>query len=105
VVLVCADPRRIAKYQPVLVAEGFEVSAAFDADTTLDICRQSVQGVKAVVILTQGQAGHDERLVRRMSCTLPSIPCVLVPPETSAAECAVLTRIAMRCTVGSLGAA
>ena len=102
VILICADLRRVATYQRFLVADGFEVLTAFDVDTALDTCRRSLRGVKAAVILTQGEPGRDEALVRNISFAAPSIPCVLVPAETSPSDCAVLIRIAMRCTVGSL---
>src|SRR5688572_15326534 len=86
VVLICADVRRVAKYQPCLAAEGFDVMAAFDAETALDTCRRSVHGVKAAVVLTQGEPGRDEALVRSISNAAPSIPCILVPPGTSATD-------------------
>jgi hypothetical protein len=104
VVFVCHDLQRVSSYYEFLESEGFEVLVAFDATTALDICRRSIQPVGAAMILTNPGADaivHGGELVRGLSNAAPMVPCILLPPDCSPSDCAVLIRTAVRCTTAA----
>ena len=104
IVLVSSDLQRISSYCTFLETEGFEVLVAFDLHSALEICRRSVRPVRAAVILTEtGETAlnRDGGLVRGLSGAAPTIPCILLPQGSTAPECAVLIRTAMRCTAAA----
>ena len=104
IVLVSADLQRISSYCTFLETEGFEVLVAFDLNSALDMCRRSLRPVRAAVILTESgetALNRDGGLVRGLSEAAPTIPCILLPPGSTAPDCAVLIRTAMRCTAAA----
>ena len=108
VLLVSPDLHKLASYYASLETAGFEVLVAFDLNSALDICHRSIRPVQAAVVLSDRgteSLRRDGEFVRGLSDGAPALPCILVPPETGAAECAVLIRTALRCTAASYIAA
>ena len=101
IVLICHDLHCIGVYYNLLETEGFEVLAAFDPNSALDLCRHSVRPVRAAVVLSDPRASFADRereLISGLSNLIPPIPCILVPTGMARRECAVLIRIALRCS-------
>lgn len=104
VILVCADAQRLSAYHDTLECEGFEVLVAFDQWSALELCKKSARPVKAVAALTDpedGSPGCDSQFARALTGAVPTVPCILLQPGVSAADCAVLIRTAMRCTTAA----